>query len=222
VIVQVEGLRHDFHRGVAVIPVLDELSLSVEPGGFVAIMGASGSGKSTLLHILGCLLKPVGGSYRLNGVEVAGLDEGKLAGFRSRCIGQVFQMFHLLDELDVSQNVALPFLYRRISDAETRIRVDRAIEAVGLMHRRGHRPAELSGGEMQRAAIARALAQEPELILADEPTGNLDEDNSRGILELLQRLNAQGQTVIMVTHDREVAAYARRQLVLRQGVLWDA
>jgi putative ABC transport system ATP-binding protein len=222
VIVELRGICHHYRRGADLIEVLGGVDLSLEPGDFVAVMGASGSGKSTLLHILGCLLRPSRGSYLLDRVEVLGRAERELAGIRSRRIAHVFQMFYLLPHLDVVQNVFLPFLYQDgLTRAEAGRRVDQAIDRVGLQGRRSHRPAELSGGELQRVAIARALAARPDLILADEPTGNLDARNSGDILDLFQSMNDDGHTIVMVTHDREVASRARRLVTLCDGMLHD-
>lgn len=222
-IVEMQGVQHRYRRGVTEIEVLRNLDLNVTRGEFVAIMGASGSGKSTLLHILGCLLRPTGGTYRLAGEPVTGRNERDLALFRSLRIGYVFQMFHLLPQFDVEQNVALPFLYQgTVNEEQARSRIDQAIDRVGLYHRRHHRPAELSGGELQRAAVARALVAAPDLILADEPTGNLDERSSVGVLDLFQEMNDDGHAIVLVTHDRDVAVRAGRVVVLRNGVLNDA
>ncbi len=220
-VVRLEKLRHKYRHGPVEVLVLDGIDFSLEKGEFVAIMGVSGAGKSTLLHILGCLLQPDGGSYLLGGEEMLGAGERRLAEVRSEKIGQVFQMFHLLAEMNVRQNVALPFLYRNVAAKEAAKRVDEAIEKVGLSSRIHHRPAELSGGEMQRTAIARVLAQRPELILADEPTGNLDGQNSRDILELFAEMHREGQSIVMVTHDSDVAGYAGKILRLQEGRLYE-
>ena len=216
-LVEVQGLRHQYVRGSHRIEVLDGIGMTVERGEFVAIMGPSGSGKSTLLHVLGCLVRPVAGRYLLAGVDVLALPERKLAALRASRIGFVFQKFHLLPELDVLQNVLLPFVYSRVDTRCARRMAMAAVEQVGLLHRIDHRPAELSGGEMQRTAIARALAVEPELILADEPTGNLDAASSGEILDLFRRLHAGGRTIVMVTHDPAVAAGSERILTLEDG-----
>ncbi len=221
-IVELRGISHAYRRGADRVEVLGGVDLGLDSGDFIAVMGASGTGKSTLLHILGCLLRPSGGSYLLDGAQVLGRGERELAAIRSRRIAHVFQMFYLLPHLDVVQNVALPFLYQDGSTrAEIRRRVDEAIDRVGLQQRRSHRPAELSGGELQRVAIARALAPRPDLILADEPTGNLDERTSGEILDLLGAMNDDGHTIVMVTHDRQVASRAGRLVTLRDGILHD-
>lgn len=221
-IVELRGIRHAYRRGADLIEVLGGVDLCLDDGEFVAVMGASGTGKSTLLHILGCLLRPSGGSYLLDGEQVLGRTERDLATIRSRRIAHVFQMFYLLPHLDVVQNVAVPFLYQDgLTKAEIRRRVDEAIDRVGLRQRRSHRPAELSGGELQRVAIARALAPRPDLILADEPTGNLDVRTSGDILELFQTMNDDGHAIVMVTHDREVASRAGRLITLCGGTLHD-
>ncbi len=222
VIVALQQIVHSYRRGSATLGVLAGIDLTIERGDFVAIMGPSGAGKSTLLHILGCLLRPDGGSYRFAGRDVTMLAERDLAAIRSCRIGHIFQMFHLLPHGDVRQNVGLPFLYHdRVDKMQVNALVERAIRRVGLWDRRDHRPAELSGGELQRVAIARALAPSPDLLLADEPTGNLDRRTSSGILELLSEMHADGHTIVMVTHDPAVAARARRTLILDNGVLGD-
>ena len=221
-IVELCGISHAYRRGTDRVEVLGGVDLCLGSGDFIAVMGASGTGKSTLLHILGCLLRPSGGSYLLDGAQVLGRGERELAAIRSRRIAHVFQMFYLLPHLDVEQNVALPFLYQDgPTKAEILRRVDEAIDRVGLQQRRSHRPAELSGGELQRVAIARALAPRPDLILADEPTGNLDERTSGEILDLLGMMNDDGHTIVMVTHDRQVASRAGRLVTLRDGMLYD-
>ena len=204
-LVSVQGLCKRYNLGGETIEVASRLDLSVQTGDFLAIMGTSGSGKSTLLHILGGLSRPDAGRYSLHGRDMLALDDRERSWVRSNWIGFVFQTFNLLDEYDVWQNVSLPFLYRDIRDKEKKLLVEQAITNVGMIHRIRHRPSELSGGEMQRVAIARALAINPLLILADEPTGNLDEKNSQDILQLFLQLNASGTTIIMVTHDRPVA-----------------
>jgi putative ABC transport system ATP-binding protein len=182
-------------------------------------MGASGSGKSTLLNIIGCLDRPTAGSYRLDGMDVLESADDQLSRLRSQYLGFVFQTFNLIPNLTVAENVELPFLYR--SDGENAIaeRVHTAIAQVGLGDRVNHRPAELSGGEMQRVAIARALAIEPKLILADEPTGNLDSQNSREIMQLFKMLHNQGRTIVLVTHDRQIASFADSRVTISDGCI---
>jgi putative ABC transport system ATP-binding protein len=184
-------------------------------------MGTSGSGKSTLLHIFGTLARPDSGKYLLNGIDALALNDQQQSQLRARSLGFVFQIFYLLPELTVWENIALPFQYQRLAGHLQQERVTAAIERVRLPHRRSHRPSELSGGEMQRVAIARALVVNPLLILADEPTGNLDDKSTRGILDLFLELNASGTTFIMVTHDRQVASVAQRTLQMREGTLWE-
>ncbi|MBI5523393.1 MAG: ABC transporter ATP-binding protein [Desulfarculus sp.] len=186
-------------------------------GEYLAIMGASGSGKSTLLTLLGCLDRPSRGSYHLAGQDVSQMGDRELSRLRANHIGFIFQTFNLLPQLTVAENVALPFLYRQQSPELVKNQVEQAIIRVGLGHRQDHRPAQLSGGEMQRVAIARALAIKPWLILADEPTGNLDSQNSQAILALFQELNSQGVTLVVVTHDPQVAARAGRTIHLLDG-----
>jgi len=202
------------------VAVLDRLDLRVEAGEFVAIRGASGSGKSTLLHVLGCLDRPSAGEYRFAGQPMQTLDDDALSAFRANDVGFVFQSFHLLPELTARENVALPFLYRGgVAEAGGDIEqaVSEALAQVGLAERAEHLPAQLSGGEMQRVAIARAVVKRPRLLLADEPTGNLDSTTGREILDLLAGLNRGGMTLILVTHDASVANRADRQLLLRDG-----
>lgn len=218
-LVEIGGLHHRYWRGSHGIDVLRGLSMNIDQGEFVAVMGPSGSGKSTLLHIMGCLVRPGSGSYLLAGVDVLELPEKKLAAIRASRIGFVFQIFHLLPALSVLQNVSLPFLYNQVESRLAERLAMTAVERVGLLHRIDHKPAELSGGEMQRAAIARALAVQPELILADEPTGNLDTASSGEILDLFRQLHRSGCTIVMVTHDREVAAGTQRILTLHDGRL---
>ena len=189
-------------------------------GEFVSIMGTSGSGKSTLLHILGGLDTPDTGTYLLNKKDMLGLSDQARSWIRSHWLGFVFQTFDLLPELDVVENVSLPFLYNKVSPDQRDLLVENAIDKVGLNHRRDHRPLELSGGEMQRVAIARALAVQPRLILADEPTGNLDSRSSQHILHLFQELHQAGTSIIMVTHDEKVSAVSERTLHMTDGYLY--
>ncbi len=198
---------------------LTNVNFTVKKGEFVAVMGPSGCGKSTLLNIIGLLDNPTSGSYMLFGHEVAGLRESGRTKFRKGRIGFVFQSFNLIDELTVEQNVELPLTYLGLPAAERRRRVERMLERVRISHRRKHLPAQLSGGQQQRVAVARALITEPELILADEPTGNLDSKNGREVMELLSELNADGTTIVMVTHSERDAAYAHRIVNLFDGCI---
>ena len=196
---------------------LDEVSLEIQPGEFVSIMGPSGCGKSTLLNILGLLDRPSSGSYSFFGTEVARLGEGKLTRLRRDKIGFVFQSFNLIDELSVAQNVEVALLYRRVAAGERKRRVQAALERVGVAHRARHKPQQLSGGQQQRVAVARALVSEPQLILADEPTGNLDTANGEAVMALLKQAAAAGVTVAMVTHSLVHAAQAQRTIKLLDG-----
>jgi putative ABC transport system ATP-binding protein len=201
-----------------VVPALRGVSFTVEAGDYVAIVGPSGSGKSTLMHLLGGLDRPTTGRLLIGGRDVAGLDPKELARLRNETIGFVFQSFHLLARTSAVENVALPLVYRGIRAGERRRRAVAMLERVGLGHRLDHRPNQLSGGEQQRVAIARALVTDPQVLLADEPTGNLDTKTGQAVLALLEELNrAQGVALVIVTHDREVAARAQRQIVMRDG-----
>jgi len=209
-----------YDLGAAQVEALRGVSLAIERGEYVAIMGPSGSGKSTLMHILGCLDSPSSGRYSLNGQEVSGLGSRALARLRNREIGFVFQNFNLLPRADLVANVALPLVYRgSVSRAERRRRAVELLGRLGLAHRLGHRPNELSGGERQRASIARALINEPSILLADEPTGNLDSRTGREIMEILDGLSREGKTVILVTHDASVAAHAGRIIQIEDGAI---
>ncbi|MBX6381714.1 MAG: ABC transporter ATP-binding protein [Microbispora sp.] len=212
------GLARSYRLdGGVTVDALRGVDLRVEQGEFVAIVGPSGSGKSTLMHLLGCLDRPTSGTLRVNGVDVATLDDSGLADLRNRTIGFVFQSFHLLARTSALDNVALPLVYRGVPRAERRERARRALEAVGLGHRLTHRPSQMSGGEQQRVAVARALVGDPRVLLADEPTGNLDSRNGEEVMGLLERLNEGGVAVVLVTHDAEVAARARRRIHVRDG-----
>jgi putative ABC transport system ATP-binding protein len=220
-LVQAASISKQYQLPQRTITVLRDIDFSVVKNEFVAIMGPSGSGKSTLLHILGCLDRPSAGNYRFNGVDVLSASDTILSRIRSRDIGFVFQTFNLVGTLTVYENIELPFVYAMRTKEDVAQRVKRAVEQVGLGDRLNHRPAELSGGEMQRVAIARALAMEPKLLLADEPTGNLDTDTSDEILELFREFHTLGVTLIMVTHDPKIAQRAQRVVVLKDGVLRD-
>jgi putative ABC transport system ATP-binding protein len=196
---------------------LDGIFLDVADGEFVAIMGPSGCGKSTLLNVIGMLDSPTSGSYVFNGTEVAKLNESKLADFRKRNIGFIFQSFNLVDELSVRENIELALLYHNVPTGERRTRVDAVMDKVGIAHRARHRPSQLSGGQQQRVAVARALVAAPKLILADEPTGNLDTAHGEEVMKMLQALNAEGSTIVMVTHSPAHADYAGRIVNMLDG-----
>ena len=216
-IIEASGIVKRYQKVTGPLTVLQGVDLCLGKGQFLAVMGASGSGKSTLLNILGCLDRPSAGSYRLDGVDVATASDDRLSRLRSRYIGFVFQTFNLIPHLTVSENVTLPFLYQHIDQEEANRRAQMAVEQVGLSTRVDHRPNELSGGEMQRVAVARALAIEPKLILADEPTGNLDSHNSTAMMHLFRKLHRQGRTIVLVTHDPQVATYADTCITLHDG-----
>ena len=196
---------------------LNKLSFQVQEGEFVAVMGPSGCGKSTLLNILGLLDDPDGGSFLFNGIEVAGFNERKRADLRKHNIGFVFQSFNLIDELTVFENVELPLIYTGVKPAERKKRVDEVLEKMQIMHRRKHFPQQLSGGQQQRVAVARAVVNNPKLILADEPTGNLDSSNGNEVMDLLTELNEAGTTIIMVTHSEHDAKYSHRIIRMLDG-----
>lgn len=216
-LVHLTHISKSYSIGLATVPVLKNVDLIVDSGEFVAVMGPSGSGKSTLLNILGCLDSPDSGSYLLKGRNMLNTSDSELSHARAHHIGFVFQTYNLIHSLDVFENVELPFLYSAKENGDFRSRIEMAIDQVGLTERTAHKPYQLSGGEMQRAAIARAIAVDPKLILADEPTGNLDSTTGDEILRLFQALNAKGATIIMVTHDENVAASASRVIVLNDG-----
>ncbi len=213
------AVTKEYFTGREPVPVLRGIDLRVGQGDFIAVMGASGSGKSTLLHILGCLDRPSSGTYQLAGMPVADLSDRKLSCLRNRYIGFIFQEFNLLPQATVFDNIALPFLYSSPCREEARTRVLAAVEEVGLAHRLDHFPAELSGGERQRVAIARAVVTGPRLLLADEPTGNLDSVTSGEIMDLFARLHRQGATIVLATHDREVAAQCTSLFIMKDGRL---
>ena len=216
-LIEARSLVKTYRMGDQVVQALQDVSLDIDEGEFVAIMGASGSGKSTLMNILGCLDRPSSGTLRLAGEEVEGLDGDALASIRNRRIGFVFQQFNLLPRTSAVDNVELPMVYAGIKPAERRTRALAALQRVGLGDRAAHTPAELSGGQQQRVAIARALVNQPSLILADEPTGALDTHTSEDIMRLLAELNGQGMTIVMVTHEADIAQWARRRIVFRDG-----
>jgi putative ABC transport system ATP-binding protein len=222
-IVSLIDVRKTYRTGEMEVPAVRGVSLEIKRGEFVALMGASGSGKSTLMNILGCLDRPTTGHYVLDGADVSGLDRDQLADIRNRKIGFVFQNFNLLPRTSARENVELPLVYsaQRLTNAELRERADRVLASVGLAGREDHHPSQLSGGQQQRVAIARALINDPEVLLADEPTGNLDSRTSVEIMAIFQQLNERGITVIMVTHEPDIAAYARRNVMMRDGVILD-
>src|SRR5207253_9003619 len=199
------------------------VSLEIKRSEFVALMGASGSGKSTVMNILGCLDRPTTGQYLLDGADVSGLDRDQLADIRNGKIGFVFQNFNLLPRTSARENVELPLLYgkHQLTNQQLRERADRVLASVGLQGREDHHPSQLSGGQQQRVAIARALINDPEVLLADEPTGNLDSRTSVEIMAIFQQLNKRGITVIMVTHEQDIAAYAQRNVIMRDGLIVD-
>jgi putative ABC transport system ATP-binding protein len=215
--IELSGIRKCYRRGGDEIRALDGIDLSIARGEFVAIMGPSGSGKSTLLNVLGALDRPDEGSYRLDEQDVSSLDDDAASDLRNRRIGFVFQSFHLLPRLSVLENVLLPQRYAAALDDQAPTRARELLARMGLAQRVDHRPGELSGGQLQRAAIARALLNQPALLLADEPTGNLDSKSARDVLALFGELNAAGQTVVMVTHDPDIATIAQRTIHLRDG-----
>jgi ABC-type lipoprotein export system ATPase subunit len=206
-----------YHLGPVEVPALDDVSLEIARGEFVAIVGPSGSGKSTMMNILGCLDRPTHGAYRLDGTPVAELDDDALARLRSRAIGFIFQSYNLLPRTSALENVATPLLYQGVGRGERRRRARAALERLGLGDRLEHEPSELSGGQQQRVAVARALVTEPDLILADEPTGNLDSHAGAEVTALLGDLHRAGRTIVLITHDVDVAAAADRQIHLRDG-----
>jgi putative ABC transport system ATP-binding protein len=222
-IVSLVDVHKTYRTGEMEVHAVRGVSIEIRRGEFVALMGASGSGKSTLMNILGCLDRPTTGHYILDGADVSGLDRDRLADIRNRKIGFVFQNFNLLGRTSARENVELPLVYsaQRLTNAEFRERADRVLASVGLAGREDHYPSQLSGGQQQRVAIARALINQPEVLLADEPTGNLDSRTSVEIITIFQQLNERGITVIMVTHEPDIAAYAKRNVMMRDGVILD-
>jgi putative ABC transport system ATP-binding protein len=218
-IIHVEELQREYVMGTEKVLALRGLTLTIRRNEYVAIMGPSGSGKSTFMNLIGCLDTPSGGSYWLNGQEVSRLSDDALARVRNKEIGFVFQTFNLLPRASALHNVELPLVYAGVPGRERRERAEEALTRVGLEHRMGHRPNELSGGQRQRVAIARALVNRPSLLLADEPTGNLDSTTSEEIMRVFGELHGQGQTIVVVTHEPSIAEHAERVVVLRDGRL---
>jgi len=218
-VIKLAEIHKIYHSGDVDVHAVRGVSLEIVPGEFVAIMGSSGSGKSTLMNLIGALDRPSGGSYLLDGIDVATLDRDRLADIRNEKIGFVFQGFNLLARTTALENVEMPMLYnrRRVPGHEQRKRALKCLDLVGLAQRADHKPNQLSGGQMQRVAIARALVNQPSLILADEPTGNLDSQTSIEIMGVFQKLNEQGITLVMVTHELDVASYTKRMVILRDG-----
>src|SRR5437667_10179306 len=220
-VVRLVDVHKTYRTGEMEVHAVRGVSLEIGRGEFVALMGASGSGKSTLMNLLGCLDRPTSGHYILDGSDVSGLDRDRLADIRNRKIGFIFQSFNLLPRTSARENVELPLLYsaQRLTNAQLREKADRVLASVGLGGREDHHPSQLSGGQQQRVAIARALVNDPEVLLADEPTGNLDSRTSVEIMAIFQQLNERGITVVMVTHEQDIAAYARRNVIMRDGLI---
>src|SRR4030088_1099448 len=220
-VVKLQDVHKTYRTGEMEVHAVRGVSLEMQRGEFVALMGASGSGKSTLMNILGCLDRPTSGRYLLDDADVSVLDRDQLADIRNRKLGFVFQNFNLLPRTSARENVELPLLYgaHRLTNAALREKADRVLSAVGLGGREDHHPNQLSGGQQQRVAIARALVNDPEVVLADEPTGNLDSRTSVEIIGIFQQLNERGITIIMVTHEQDIAAYARRNVMMRDGLI---
>ncbi|RVU37439.1 ABC transporter ATP-binding protein [Rheinheimera riviphila] len=215
--IEARQLRKVFGQGENEVIALHDINLSIAENEFVAIMGTSGSGKSTLMNLLGCLDRPSEGSYQLNGKLISEMNDEELSAIRNQHIGFIFQSFHLLPRLTAAENVALPLRYTEIPTEQGLVRAQALLEQVGLGHRMQHKPHEMSGGQRQRVAIARALVNKPKVIFADEPTGNLDSKTSDEIMQILTDLHQQGNTIVMVTHEDEIAAYARRVIRMRDG-----
>jgi putative ABC transport system ATP-binding protein len=216
-LVELRNVSKIYRLGDEEIRALDDVSLDIQAGEFISIIGPSGSGKSTLMHILGCLDSPTKGTIQLDGVMIHDASARELAAIRNRKIGFVFQFFNLLPKLNVMQNVELPMIYSGIGSRQRRERSMAALEAVGLANRAKHRPSQLSGGQQQRAAIARALVNSPRIVFADEPTGNLDSHTGEAILQLFRKLSQEGRTIVLVTHDPEIAAVTPRRIEIRDG-----
>src|SRR5262244_4201219 len=220
-LIRLDNICKTYHLGEVDVPVLNGISFTINRGELVALMGASGSGKSTVMNILGCLDRPTSGHYFLDDADVSGLDRDQLAEIRNRKIGFVFQSFNLLARTSARENAELPLVYsaQHLSHAQLREKADRVLASVGLADREDHYPSQLSGGQQQRVAIARALINDPEILLADEPTGNLDSRTSVEIMAIFQQLNERGITIMMVTHETDIAAYAQRNVIMRDGLI---
>lgn len=216
-LLSLENVYKIYQTGAEQVRALDGVSLSVDEGEYVAIVGQSGSGKSTLMNIMGCLDVPTAGVYRLDGQDVRGMSDARLSAIRNREIGFVFQSFHLISGLDALENVEMPLIYRGMGHKARRLIAQSSLQQVGLARRMHHRPAEMSGGQQQRVAIARAIAAHPPLILADEPTGNLDSHSRGEVMDILQGLHGAGHTVVMITHDSEIASCADRVVRMQDG-----
>ena len=218
-IMKIENLEKTYHLGKVKVEALRDISFEVNTGEFVSIMGPSGSGKSTLMHIIGCLDYPTGGKYFLSGQDVSKLNDNQLALFRNQKIGFVFQQFNLLPRATILRNVELPLTYSKTNSGNKKERAVEVLEKVGLGDRLKHKPNEISGGEKQRVAVARALVNHPSIILADEPTGNLDSKTGQDIMKMIDKLYDEGNTIILVTHEAEIARYARRVIHLKDGLI---
>lgn len=218
-VIKIKDIKREYKMGSEIVRALDGVSLEIDRNEYVAIMGPSGSGKSTMMNMIGCLDTPTSGQYILNGKDVSKMNDNQLADVRNKEIGFIFQTFNLLPRADILHNVELPLIYAGYSKKERKERAQAALEKVGLGDRVQHRPNELSGGQRQRVAIARALVNEPSILLADEPTGNLDTKTSYEILALFEELHVQGQTIVMVTHEDDIASHAHRIVRLRDGLL---
>ena len=216
-LVQIEALSKIYNPGENEVRALDHVNLEIEDQEFVAIIGHSGSGKSTLMNMLGCLDVPTSGTYRLHGKDVSDLSDDEFSDIRNKEIGFVFQGFNLIQNLTALENVELPLIYRKVPKAKREELAVNALEKVGLGHRMDHRPAQMSGGQQQRVAIARAIAQAPPIILADEPTGNLDSTSTEEIMQILKDLHKEGRTVIIITHDNDIAKQAPRRIMIKDG-----